>query len=272
MKLSIITLTYNKLKYTKKYIDSLFKYTKDFELIIVDNGSCDGTREYLKSLNNVKLIFNDENVGFSKGNNQGLEIAEGEYIGFLNNDILLSPNWFEECEKVFIKGDNTAFVSPTQLCPKFENVTSENYIENFIPSDSFYKTFDDCQFACVITKRAVLNNVGIFDENFSPAFFEDNDLKCSAIEKGYNTYVTKNACFFHYSSVTSAKLNQKFEDNRLYFYKKHRFAEYLTIYANENQVYKEKARAFETGFLAFVYKIYLFVQKVKRNLKRMFKK
>ena len=47
MKLSIITLTYNKLKYTKKYIDSLLKYTKDFELIIVDNGSCDGTREYL---------------------------------------------------------------------------------------------------------------------------------------------------------------------------------------------------------------------------------
>ena len=71
MKLSIITLTYNKLKYTKKYVESLFKYTKDFELIIVDNGSTDGTREYLQSLNNVKLIFNDENIGFSKGNNQG---------------------------------------------------------------------------------------------------------------------------------------------------------------------------------------------------------
>ena len=91
MKLSIITLTYNKLKYTKKYVESLFKYTKDFELIIVDNGSTDGTREYLQSLNNVKLIFNDENIGFSKGNNQGLTIAEGEYIAFLNNDILLYP-------------------------------------------------------------------------------------------------------------------------------------------------------------------------------------
>ena len=90
MKLSIITLTYNKLKYTKKYVESLFKYTKDFELIIVDNGSTDGTREYLKSLDNIKLILNDENVGFSKGNNQGLEIAEGEYIAFLNNDISLS--------------------------------------------------------------------------------------------------------------------------------------------------------------------------------------
>ena len=82
MKLSIITLTYNNLSYTKKFIESLYKYTQDFELIIVDNGSTDGTVEYLKTLNSVKLILNKENLGFSKGNNQGIGIAEGEYIGF----------------------------------------------------------------------------------------------------------------------------------------------------------------------------------------------
>ena len=101
MKLSIITLTLNKLDYTKKFIKSLFEYTKDFELIIVDNGSTDGTVEYLETLDNIKLIKNSENKGFSAGNNQGIAMAEGEYIGFLNNDILLYPNWFEECERVF---------------------------------------------------------------------------------------------------------------------------------------------------------------------------
>ena len=64
MKLSVITLTYNKLEYTKKFIESLYKYTKDFELIIVDNGSTDGTVEYLKSLKDVKLILNNENKGY----------------------------------------------------------------------------------------------------------------------------------------------------------------------------------------------------------------
>ena len=95
MKLSVITLTLNKLEYTKNFIESLKKYTKDFELIIVDNGSTDGTVEYIKSMPEIKLIQNTENKGFSAGNNQGIEIAQGEYIGFLNNDILLYPNWFE---------------------------------------------------------------------------------------------------------------------------------------------------------------------------------
>ena len=263
MKLSIITLTYNKLEYTKKYIESLYKYTKDFELIVVDNGSTDGTVEYLKTLG-CKLILNSENLGFSKGNNQGLEIAEGKYIGFLNNDILLYPNWFEECEKVF-EQENAAFV-----CPKFENVNENNYLKNFNPLNIYRKSFDDCQFACVITKESILNELGGFDDNYSPAFFEDNDLKYRAIEKGYDVYVLENVCFYHYSSITSANLNQNFEKNRKYYYKNHRFAEYLTLYANENQQYKEKARAFENGFLALFYRIYLFMQKIKRNLKRRF--
>ena len=79
--LSIITLTLNNLEYTKKYIESLYRFTSDFELIIVDNASTDGTVDYLESLrlenDNVKVIYNEENKGFSKGNNQGIEIAEG---------------------------------------------------------------------------------------------------------------------------------------------------------------------------------------------------
>ena len=130
MKLSIITLTLNKLEYTKKFIKSLFEYTKDFELIIVDNGSTDGTVEYLESLDNIKLVKNGENKGFSAGNNQGIAIAEGEYIGFLNNDILLYPNWFEECEKVFNK-ENAAFVSPRHVNPHYDITDENNYIKYF---------------------------------------------------------------------------------------------------------------------------------------------
>ena len=101
-KLSIITLTYNQLEEaTKPFLKSLYKNTDPelFELIIVDNNSQDKTVEYLKDFetkhNNVKAIYNNENLGYSKGNNQGLKIAQGEFIALLNNDIILSPEWYK---------------------------------------------------------------------------------------------------------------------------------------------------------------------------------
>lgn len=274
MKLSIITLTYNNLEYTKKFIESLYKYTKDFELIIVDNGSTDGTVEYLQKLPDIKAIFNNQNLGFSKGNNQGIDIAEGEFIGFLNNDILLYPNWFEECEKIF-KKENAAFVSPRHVNPHYHNVNKNNYLKyfakNFHYNKDYEKSFDECQFSCVITKREVISAIGKFDEEYSPAFFEDNDYKYRAIEAGYNTFVANKVCFFHYGSVTSAKLNQNFEKNRRYYYNKHRFAEYLSVYAEENQAHRFRIRYFKQFPLNCIYSTHLFIQKVIRNLKRIFK-
>ncbi len=82
-KVSIITLTYNQLDYTKAFIDSVFQFTSiPFELIIVDNASNDDTIKYLKDLERsdkrVKVIFNKENLGFPKGVNQALRIAKGK--------------------------------------------------------------------------------------------------------------------------------------------------------------------------------------------------
>ena len=274
MKLSVITLTYNNLEYTKKFVESLYKYTKDFELIVVDNGSTDGTVEYLKKLSNAKTIFNSENKGFSIANNQGLEIARGEYIGFLNNDILLYPNWFEECEKIF-QQENAAFVSPTHINPHFHNTNENNYIKyfqkKFKHQSCYSKSFDECQFSCVITRKDILDKIGNFDENYTPAFFEDNDFKYRAIEAGYDCFVANTICFFHFGSITSAKLNQKFELNKSYYFKKHRFAEYLSIYADENQAHRFRNRYFEHFPFNYIYNTHLFIQKVLRNLKRITK-
>ncbi len=81
VKTSIIILTYNELELTKKCLASIERYTdKDkIELIIVDNGSSDGTREYISNLPDVKVILNEKNLGFAKGCNQGIEAA-GEKI------------------------------------------------------------------------------------------------------------------------------------------------------------------------------------------------
>ncbi len=276
IQLSIITLTLNNLEYTRKYIDSVYRYTKDFELIIVDNASTDGTIDYLEKLrlekNNIKIIYNEENKGFSKGNNQGIEIAEGEYIGFLNNDILLSPEWFEKIKEVFIK-ENAAFASPRHINPNY-NLTNEHsyieYFEHFQYDKPYEKSFDECEFSCVITKREVLDKIGTFDENYTPAFFEDNDFKYRAILGGYGVFVVNTACFFHFGSTTSIKYNGNFEDNRAYYYSKYPFAEYLSVTGEEKGKLKLKARHFDNFPLNIIYSIYLYWYKFKKFIKKRF--
>ena len=272
MKLSIITLTYNQIEYTKKYIKSLYEFTSDFELIIVDNGSTDGTAEYIKSLpyDNIKTIFNAENLGFSKGNNQGIEIAEGEYIGFLNNDILLYPNWFEECEKVFLK-ENAAFVSPRHVNPHYDNTDEKHYIDYFRKNSyktEYDKSFDECVFSCVITKKDVVNKIGNFDEEYNLAFYEDNDYKYRAIEASYDVFVCNTVCFFHFGSITSAKLNQELGNNRKRYYSKYRFAEYLSQNGDEKYKCQRMIKRYQIFPLKQIYKVYLFLNKVINRIKK----
>ena len=280
-KLSVITLTYNKLEYTRKYIESLYKYTKDFELIIIDNGSTDGTIEYLKILSdNVKLVLNSENLGYSKGNNQGIDIAAGEYIAFLNNDILLYPNWFEECEKVFEQEKNAAFVSPREITPNYPHYDSTDeksyfkyYKSKFNSYEADYqKSFDECAFSCVITKRDIISKIGNFDEKFSPAFFEDNDFKYRAIDKGYDVFVCNKVCYFHYGSVTSKSINSQFCKNRELYYSKYPFAEYLTISAEECYTQKKMSNKFTKFPLNIIYKVQIFAEKACNRMQKVIKK
>ena len=79
-KTSIIILTYDNLNYNIICLDSIREYTdaKSYEIIVVDNNSTDGTREWLKKQTDIKLILNDENLGFPKGCNLAIEAAEKE--------------------------------------------------------------------------------------------------------------------------------------------------------------------------------------------------
>jgi glycosyltransferase involved in cell wall biosynthesis len=104
---SIIILTHNALFYTKKCVASILDNTPDnYELIIIDNASTDGTQEWLKSVEEQKhnfpltVIYNKENQGVAGGRNQGLKKASGEIVTFLDNDTEVSEGWqdiiFEE--------------------------------------------------------------------------------------------------------------------------------------------------------------------------------
>ncbi|OGM05505.1 hypothetical protein A2125_00310, partial [Candidatus Woesebacteria bacterium GWB1_43_5] len=94
MELSIIIVNYNTKKLTLECIESVKKYTQKlkYELIVVDNGSSDGSATALQKIGNIKFIQNDKNLGFAGANNQGVKAAKGEFVLLLNSDTLLTAN------------------------------------------------------------------------------------------------------------------------------------------------------------------------------------
>lgn len=248
-KTAIITLCYNKLdKATKPYLESLYKYTEEdsFDLYLVDNGSNDGTKEYIqefkKSHKNIEIITNKENLGYSKGNNIALSKVlkkNYDYIALLNNDILFTPNWLSDTIKGFREDESLGMLSPrnNEKC----NLTPENYINSYkkylSKFSAPFKYVVTPFFSCVVIKKEVLKQIGIFDENFSPAFFEDNDLSFRAMYKGYSLAYINSVFIYHNHSTTSSSIDSSIpERNKKYFFKKHPLARYIWEHKRTNLI------------------------------------
>src|SRR3989337_3731980 len=98
---SIIIIKWNGLRFLEKSIASLFAQTyRNFEIIIVDNGSTDGSVKFIKdNYRHVLLLENKSNLGFAVANNQGIRVAKGRYIVFLNNDTEADKDWLRNLVK-----------------------------------------------------------------------------------------------------------------------------------------------------------------------------
>src|SRR5688572_28352538 len=124
---SVIILNYFGEKVIKKVLDSLVnqKFPKNqVEIIVVDNASKDKSLQILedlqKSIQNLKLIKNSTNLGFSKGNNVGIKSATGDYVILLNNDCIVDSNWLTEIIKTAKKSPDIFAVNSKILpYPKY---------------------------------------------------------------------------------------------------------------------------------------------------------
>jgi GT2 family glycosyltransferase/Tfp pilus assembly protein PilF len=216
--ISIVILTRNQLKYTKKCIESIVTHTKEtFEIILIDNGSTDGTIEYFESEltkliseDRLQVIKNNENLGFAKGNNQGMAAARGNYILLMNNDVVVTPGWLskmikcaEKSPMIGIVGPKSNYVSGPQLVRKVSYDTKDlNGLERF--SAEFAK--NNSQKAtpfwrvvgfCMLIKKAVIDKIGGLDGRYGLGNFEDDDFSLRATLAGYESRIA-NDCFVHH--------------------------------------------------------------------------
>jgi len=220
MKTSIIIPIFNQKKYTQKCLESIFlcgsKY--DFEIIVVDNASTDGSREYLTGLGNrIVVIFNKKNVGFAKACNQGAKIAHGEYLLFLNNDTVVTNNWLDILVKELDNNKDMAIVGPKLLYPDdtvqhagivFDEKKWPHHIYKKERGDAAYvnkkRQFQCITAACFLIRSKIFNDIGGFDEAYINGL-EDLDLCLKVRELGLGILYCPESVVYHYGGISTGR-------------------------------------------------------------------
>ncbi len=171
-----------------------------FNLILIDNGSSDGTSEFLLTKNRHRILLNTENLGVIKGRNQGFKLFESDsndFICFLDNDQFVEKKWLEQYYDYMISFN-------------IDVAGAEAWLMNdrFLPVYQCRKNSEPYSYvSCcgMFIKRSVVAECGFFDEMFSPAYFEDPDFCFRAKEKGFRVGWNADAKIIHMPHQTLGK-------------------------------------------------------------------
>jgi 2-polyprenyl-3-methyl-5-hydroxy-6-metoxy-1,4-benzoquinol methylase/GT2 family glycosyltransferase len=240
-KASIIILTFNNLELNRICLESLYERTEwpNFEVIVVDNASTDGTREYLKeaenTFENLRVILNERNLGFAAANNIGLKQASGEYLVLLNNDTVLTRGWLSTMIRHLHANPEIGLIGPVTNEAGNEAKVRVGYtrLDN-LPgwAADFVRENDGQVFSipmlamfCVSMRREVFERTGLLEERFEIGMFEDDDYSRRVEELGYKIICARDS-FVHHEGRASFKLLG--EDR------------YLKIFQKNRKVYEEK--------------------------------
>jgi GT2 family glycosyltransferase/glycosyltransferase involved in cell wall biosynthesis len=214
---SIIIVTYNNLGLTQMCLESIFRETDypNYEVIVVDNASHDGTAEWLdeESLHEPRLrvICNADNRGFSAANNQGLRISRGEYLCLLNNDTVVTRNWLSTLIG-HLRTPKVGMVGPVSNMVGNEAKVPVDYTAI---ADMPRWAADYCRrhdgetlpmkmlgFFCVALRREVFEKVGEMDEQFGVGYFEDTDYCYRTGRAGYELRCARDAFVHHWQGAS----------------------------------------------------------------------
>ena len=211
---AIIIPTYNALEYTKKCLSSLRMATHfPHEIIVVDNGSSDGTLEYIEQQKDVRLIKTGQNLGYAGACNVGMPTSTSEYVVLTNNDIIFTPGWLAQLVETAELNPRIGLVGPiTNLAagPHREMLRSyKNDLEMLMQAAELRKRNHGLVhevpwlvFFCTLIKRCVYEKIGKLDESFGLGGHDDVDYSMRALEAGWCCVLDRSVFVHHYCSAT----------------------------------------------------------------------
>jgi GT2 family glycosyltransferase len=234
----IILLSHNNPSYLQQCLASLWAKTQhpNFEVIVVDNGSDAETVNFLRSASHaeprLKVLFNNQNLGFARANNIGLQAAgDFDYAIFLNNDTLVTPGWLE---KLIAHLDDPAIglVGPVTNWAGNEarietDYTSPAEIDAFVERYTRRRAgriFDISMLAlyCAAIRKPVLDQIGPLDEQFEIGMFEDDDFSLRVRQAGYRVVCAEDVFIHHWGRASFDRLPAE-EYDRIFAANRRRF-------------------------------------------------
>lgn len=217
---SVVVPNWNGINLLETSLSSLIKQTFiKREIILVDNGSTDGSVEYVrKNFPEVKVIALDKNYGFAKAVNMGIKASKGKYIILINNDTETEKNCIKYLVEAADKHLNVGFVAAKIL--NFYNRDTIDSVGDYIDEVGHANNFglgekDGPKFnregyiflatgGGALFKRDIFDKVGLLDEKYF-AYFEDVDLCLRAQLLGFKGWYEPKALIYHIHKATSSK-------------------------------------------------------------------
>lgn len=210
--ISIIIPSSNGRHLLKECLESVYRQNGvEYEVIVVDNGSTDGTVEFLQeNFPQTSVIETPDQIGFSKAINLGIQSAKGDLIATLNNDTVVEVNWLAELERAIHSHPAIGFCAskilfydePDKIDTAGDMFTTAGfgYKRGYRKDDKTYYNEEELIFgACAgaaLYKKSMLDKIGLFDEDFY-AFNEDIDLSFRAQLRGYRCKYVPNSRIYH---------------------------------------------------------------------------
>ncbi|OGV61553.1 MAG: hypothetical protein A2498_11730 [Lentisphaerae bacterium RIFOXYC12_FULL_60_16] len=226
---SLIILTHNKRAYTQVCLTGLLNTRiRNWELIVVDNGSTDGTREWLESFIPVcrregirlQVLHNPPSTGCSTARNQGANRATGSRLAFLDNDVTVrTRDWLEQLDACLDRHPESAAAGPKLVYPYPPHaiqcagvgISRSGRVQFRGRGDArdTPRWNAECEVqalisACFLFRRDAFESAGGFDPVFNPVEYEDLDLCYRVRSAGRTTWYTPAAELYHFESVTTA--------------------------------------------------------------------
>jgi GT2 family glycosyltransferase len=204
--LSLIVLSWDNLTLTAACVDSLRRNTDvNYELIVVDNGSTDGSREFARDVSDV-AVTNAENLGFAAGMNSGLRVASGRYVTFINNDTTFPSAWASQVLETFESHKDVGIVAPAVTAAGNPVTVRENPGQDRIVLTPFGELPSGVVY---VMPTGLINGLGGWNEDYKTASAEDLDLAFTVWAHGYGIVVDDRVLIEHESQASVRKLSHR---------------------------------------------------------------